>query len=56
MFNGWCGSPVYGQAVVATYRDRYAFRENITDVIVQHFLTEQKVFIQCPHQWCLLGL
>jgi len=28
---------------MARYKDRYAFRENLTDVIVQHFLTEQKV-------------
>ncbi|XP_022909973.2 intraflagellar transport protein 122 homolog [Onthophagus taurus] len=29
------------------YRDRYAYRENMTDVIIQHLLTEQKVRIKC---------
>ncbi|XP_071492144.1 intraflagellar transport protein 122 homolog [Diadema antillarum] len=29
------------------YRDRYAFRENMTDVIIQHLLTDQKVRIKC---------
>ena len=29
------------------YKDRYAYREHMTDVIVQHLLTEQKVRIKC---------
>ncbi|XP_041457748.1 intraflagellar transport protein 122 homolog isoform X2 [Lytechinus variegatus] len=29
------------------YRDRYAFRENMTDIIIQHLLTDQKVRIKC---------
>ena len=29
------------------YQDRYAFRENMTDVIIQHLITEQKVRIKC---------
>ncbi|KAG8240368.1 hypothetical protein J437_LFUL002509, partial [Ladona fulva] len=29
------------------YRERYAYRENMTDVIIQHLLTEQKVRIKC---------
>lgn len=29
------------------YKDRYAYRENMTDVIIQHLLTEQKVRIKC---------
>lgn len=29
------------------YRERYAFRENMTDVIIQHLITEQKVRIKC---------
>ncbi len=27
------------------YRERYAYRENMTDVIIQHLLTDQKVRI-----------
>ncbi|XP_041499239.1 intraflagellar transport protein 122 homolog isoform X2 [Microtus oregoni] len=29
------------------YRDRYAYRDSMTDVIVQHLITEQKVRIKC---------
>ncbi|XP_063240162.1 intraflagellar transport protein 122 homolog isoform X2 [Bacillus rossius redtenbacheri] len=29
------------------YKERYAFRENMTDVIIQHLLTDQKVRIKC---------
>ncbi|XP_077181413.1 intraflagellar transport protein 122 homolog isoform X3 [Paroedura picta] len=29
------------------YKDRYAFRDSMTDVIVQHLITEQKVRIKC---------
>lgn len=29
------------------YQDRYAFREVLTDVIIQHLVTEQKVRIRC---------
>ncbi|XP_017773799.1 PREDICTED: intraflagellar transport protein 122 homolog [Nicrophorus vespilloides] len=29
------------------FKERYAFRENMTDVIIQHLLTEQKVRIKC---------
>ena len=29
------------------YRDRYAYRENMTDVIIQHLITNQKVRIKC---------
>uniref|UniRef100_A0A8C6TMT4 Intraflagellar transport protein 122 homolog n=1 Tax=Neogobius melanostomus TaxID=47308 RepID=A0A8C6TMT4_9GOBI len=29
------------------YKDRYAYRDNMTDVIVQHLITEQKVRIRC---------
>ena len=29
------------------YQDRYAYRENMTDVIIQHLITEQKVRIKC---------
>ncbi|XP_028700333.1 intraflagellar transport protein 122 homolog isoform X23 [Macaca mulatta] len=29
------------------YKDRYAYRDSMTDVIVQHLITEQKVRIKC---------
>uniref|UniRef100_A0A8C7ZEQ6 Intraflagellar transport protein 122 homolog n=1 Tax=Oryzias sinensis TaxID=183150 RepID=A0A8C7ZEQ6_9TELE len=29
------------------YKDRYAYRDSMTDVIVQHLITEQKVRIRC---------
>ncbi|XP_034446524.1 intraflagellar transport protein 122 homolog isoform X2 [Hippoglossus hippoglossus] len=29
------------------YKDRYAYRDGMTDVIVQHLITEQKVRIKC---------
>lgn len=29
------------------YQERYAFRENMTDVIIQHLITDQKVRIKC---------
>ncbi|XP_001602472.1 intraflagellar transport protein 122 homolog [Nasonia vitripennis] len=29
------------------YKDRYAYRENMTDVIIQHLITNQKVRIKC---------
>lgn len=36
---------VFG-TVHGIYQERYAYRENITDVIVQHLMTEQKVRIK----------
>ncbi|XP_019647680.1 PREDICTED: intraflagellar transport protein 122 homolog [Branchiostoma belcheri] len=45
------GTIAYYQLIFSTvhglYKDRYAYRENMTDVIVQHLLTEQKVKIKC---------
>ena len=39
------------QMVISTvhglYKERYAYRENMTDVIVQNLLTEVKVRIKC---------
>jgi intraflagellar transport protein 122 len=35
------------QAVHALYRDRYAYRENLTEVIVHHLGTDKKVRIKC---------
>jgi len=29
------------------YRERYAYRDFMTDVVVQHMLTEQKIRIKC---------
>ena len=29
------------------YRERYAYRENLTDIVVQHLLTEQTVRMKC---------
>ncbi|CAH1993982.1 unnamed protein product [Acanthoscelides obtectus] len=29
------------------YRERYAYREHMTDIIIQHLITEQKVRIKC---------
>lgn len=45
------GTISYYQVVISMihglYRERYAFRENMTDVIIQHLITEQKVRIKC---------
>ncbi|RUS86065.1 hypothetical protein EGW08_006158 [Elysia chlorotica] len=29
------------------YKDRYAYRDNMTDIIIQHLITDQKVRIKC---------
>lgn len=34
-------------SVFAVFRDRYAYRENLTEVIVHHLLTDKKVRIKC---------
>ncbi|XP_022096034.1 intraflagellar transport protein 122 homolog isoform X1 [Acanthaster planci] len=45
------GTIAFYQLVFSTvhglYRDRYAYRENMTDVIIQHLITDQKVRIKC---------
>ena len=45
------GTIAYYQLIFSTvhglYKERYAFRENMTDVIIQHLLTDQKVRIKC---------
>ncbi|XP_070558026.1 intraflagellar transport protein 122 homolog [Ptychodera flava] len=45
------GTIAYYQLIFSTvhglYKDRYAYRENMTDVIIQHLITDQKVRIKC---------
>ncbi len=40
------GTIAYYQLIFSTvhglYKDRYAFRDNMTDVIIQHLITDQK--------------
>ena len=47
------GSITMYQLIFATvhglYRERYAFREYMTDVVVQQLATEQKVRIKCKN-------
>ncbi|XP_055948629.1 intraflagellar transport protein 122 homolog isoform X1 [Argiope bruennichi] len=33
--------------VHSLYRERYAYRENMTDVVVQHLITDDKVVVKC---------
>ncbi|CAG4962305.1 unnamed protein product [Parnassius apollo] len=42
----WCYQIVFS-TVHGLYRERYAYRENITDVIIQHLITGNKVRIKC---------
>uniref|UniRef100_A0A2K6DPW2 Intraflagellar transport protein 122 homolog n=1 Tax=Macaca nemestrina TaxID=9545 RepID=A0A2K6DPW2_MACNE len=49
---GVCDSTIsFYQLIFSTvhglYKDRYAYRDSMTDVIVQHLITEQKVRIKC---------
>uniref|UniRef100_A0A671RXG8 Intraflagellar transport protein 122 homolog n=1 Tax=Sinocyclocheilus anshuiensis TaxID=1608454 RepID=A0A671RXG8_9TELE len=45
------GTIAFFQLIFSTvhglYKDRYAYRDSMTDVIVQHLITEQKVRIKC---------
>ncbi|XP_044767186.1 intraflagellar transport protein 122 homolog [Coccinella septempunctata] len=45
------GTLAYYQLIFNTvhglFKERYAFRENMTDIIIQHLITEQKVRIKC---------
>lgn len=38
------------------YGDRYAYRENMTDVIIQHLVTNQKVRIKCKDRVCRIAV
>ncbi|XP_041987643.1 intraflagellar transport protein 122 homolog [Aricia agestis] len=42
----WCYQLVFN-TVHGLYRERYAYRENMTDVIIQHLTTGNKVRIKC---------
>ncbi|XP_045784631.1 intraflagellar transport protein 122 homolog [Maniola jurtina] len=42
----WCFQIVFN-TVHGLYRERYAYRENMTDVIIQHLTTGNKVRIKC---------
>lgn len=33
--------------VHALHQDRYAYRDNLSDVVIQHLITEQKVCLKC---------
>ncbi|CAH2103760.1 unnamed protein product [Euphydryas editha] len=42
----WCYQIAYN-TVHGLYRERYAYRENMTDIIIQHLTTGNKVRIKC---------
>uniref|UniRef100_A0A8D2DF58 Intraflagellar transport protein 122 homolog n=1 Tax=Sciurus vulgaris TaxID=55149 RepID=A0A8D2DF58_SCIVU len=45
------GTIAFYQLIFSTvhglYKDRYAYRDSMTDVVIQHLITEQKVRIKC---------
>ncbi|XP_046605986.1 intraflagellar transport protein 122 homolog isoform X1 [Neodiprion virginianus] len=54
------GTITYSQlswnTVHGLYGDRYAYRENMTDVIIQHLVTNQKVRIKCKDLVCRIAV
>ncbi|KAI1301651.1 Intraflagellar transport protein -like protein [Halotydeus destructor] len=43
----FCLYEIQYSTVHSLYKERYAYRVNMTDVIIQHLITEQKVRIKC---------
>ena len=47
------GTIAYYQLIFSTvhglYKDRYAYRDNMTDIIIQHLITDQKGQSLCKH-------
>ena len=44
------------EPVNAIYRDRYAFRDNLTDILVHHLVSDKKVRIKCKEMVYRLSL
>lgn len=44
------------EPVHAMYKDRYAFRDNLTDILVHHLVSDKKVRIKCKEMVYRLSL